>query len=176
MLQIKSLQGLSTLVLGLGLAGSNFMVISLLGENSNVPDLHHLATTENSSSQLRYIKNKDGAIEISMRHNMNDPKLSLHTTETSSPTWQGKVKTTYIHKELLPHTPNNFLTDEYIACIKNKGSAESQGEIVGGALITSTPASSFLSNIPIVGWLANSIANKKASSLGKEIGGDFVDC
>ena len=176
MIQFKSLQGLSTLVLGLGLAGSNFMVINLLGNNNSIPNLNHLATTENSSSQMRYIKNKDGAIEISMSHNMNDPKLSLHTSESSSPSWGGKTKTTYIHKELLPHSPSNSLTADYIACIKNKGSAESQGEIVGCALITATPASGFLSNLPVVGWLANSIATKKAATAGKNIASSFVDC
>ena len=176
MIQFKSLQGLSTLVLGLGLAGSNFMVINLLGSSNSIPSLNHLATTENSSSHLRYTKTKDGAIKISMRHNMNDPKLSLHKTETSSPSFSGKTKTTYIHKELLPHSPSNSLTADYIACIKNKGSAETQGEIVGGALITSTPASGFLSNLPVVGWLANSIATKKAATAGKNIASSFVDC
>ena len=61
-------------------------------------------------------------------------------------------------------------------CIKDKGSAEGQGEIVGQSLITSTPASNFLTGIPIVGWIANSIAVKKAGQAGKNIAGDFVDC
>ena len=61
-------------------------------------------------------------------------------------------------------------------CIKNKGSAESNGEIVGASLVTATPAASTLSNIPIIGWIASAVAVKKAGQLGKDIGGDFVDC
>jgi len=33
-----------------------------------------------------------------------------------------------------------------------------------------------LSNIPIIGWIASAVAVKKAGQLGKDIGGDFVDC
>ena len=50
------------------------------------------------------------------------------------------------------------------------------GEIVGTSLVTATPAASTLSNIPIIGWIASAVAVKKAGQLGKDIGGDFVDC
>ena len=163
-------------LLGLGLIGSNLFSLTLLSNSSKdgIPDLARLQTTENSASQLRYNRSESGDLEVVVTHNMHQPKTTLFSSEKTK--WNGK--TDYSRKEYIAHHPvdNARLTAEYLQCIKDKGSAESQGEIVGGALITSTPASSVLSNIPIVGWLANSIANKKASSLGREIGGDFVDC
>ena len=163
-------------LLGIGLISSNLMSLTLLSNASKdgIPDLARLQTTENSASQLRYNRSESGDLEVVVTHNMHQPKTTLHSTEKTR--WNGK--TDYTRKEYIAHHPVDSarLTSEYLACIKNKGSAESQGEIVGGALITSTPASGFLSNIPIVGWLANSVATKKASQIGKNIGGDFVDC
>ena len=105
---------------------------------------------------------------------MHQPKTVLFSSENSK--WNGK--TDYHRKEYIAHHPvdNAKLTSAYLQCIKDKGSAESQGEIVGGALISSTPASGFLSNLPVVGWLANSVAQRKASQIGKDIASDFVDC
>ena len=161
-------------LLGLGLIGSNFFSLSLLSKaNNGIPDLARLATTENSASQVRYTKDGD-KLEVMVRHNMHSPKTVMFSTQKEK--WSGK--TDFSHKEYIAHHPvdNAKLTSAYLQCIKDKGSAESQGEIVGGALISSTPASGFLSNIPIVGWLANSVATKKAEQIGKNIGGDFVDC
>jgi len=122
---------------------------------------------------MRY--SKDGEkLDLTITHNMHQPKTVLFSSENSK--WNGK--TDYVRKEYIAHHPvdNARLTSEYLQCIKNKGSAESQGEIVGGALISSTPASGFLSNLPVVGWLANSVAQRKASQIGKDIASDFVDC
>jgi len=155
-------------LLGLGLIGQSFFSMSLLSKSGgSAPfDLARLATTENSASQMRY--SKDGEkLDLTITHNMHSPRTTLFSSEKTK--WNGK--TDYVRKE-----DSARLTSEYLQCIKNKGSAESQGEIVGGALITSTPASGFLSGLPVVGWLANSIATKKASQIGKNIGGDFVDC
>ena len=77
---------------------------------------------------------------------------------------------------LTPFSTAASIAANYLQCIKNKGSAESQGEIVGTSLVTATPAASTLSGIPVVGWIASALATKKAAQLGKEIGGDFVDC
>ena len=163
-----------TLLLSAGLIGSNFFSLTLLSKSgSSIPDLARLATTENSASQLRYKKNGED-LDLTITHNMHQPKTVLFSSEKSK--WNGK--TDYTRKEYIAHHPvdNAKLTSAYLQCIKDKGSAESQGEIVGGALISSTPASGFLSGLPIVGWLANSVAQKKSESLGKEIGGSFVDC
>ena len=163
-------------LLGIGLISSNLMSLTLLSNSSKdgIPDLSRLQTTENSASQLRYNRSESGDLEVVVTHNMHQPKTSLHSTETTG--WNNK--TNYTRKEYIAHHPvdNAKLTSAYLQCIKDKGSAESQGEIVGGALITSTPASGFLSSLPVVGWLANSVAQKKSESLGKEIGGSFVDC
>ena len=109
-----------------------------------------------------------------MTLNMHSPKTTLFSTEKTK--WHGK--TDYTRREYIAHHPvdNARLTSEYLACIKNKGSAESQGEIVGTSLVTATPAASTLSGIPVIGWIASALAVKKAGQLGKEIGSDFVDC
>jgi len=161
-------------LLGLGLIGSNFFSLSLLSKaNNGIPDLARLATTENSASQMRY--SKDGEkLDLTITHNMHQPKTTLFSSEKTK--WNGK--TDYVRKEYIAHHPVDSarLTSEYLQCIKNKGSAESQGEIVGTSLVTATPAASTLSGIPVVGWIASALATKKAGQLGKEIGGDFVDC
>ena len=162
------------LLLGLGLIGSNFFSLVLLSRSGDsLPNLASLATTENSSSQMRYKKDEQG-LEVVINHNMHSPKTVLFSSEKSK--WNGK--TDYTRKEYVAHQPgeNAALAANYLQCIKNKGSAESQGEIVGTSLITATPAASTLSNIPIIGWIASAVTVKKAGQLGKDIGGDFVDC
>ena len=163
-------------LLGIGLISSNLMSLTLLS-NSNkdgIPDLARLQTTENSASQMRYNRSESGDLEVVVTHNMHQPKTTLFSSEKTK--WNGK--TDYVRKEYIAHHPVDSarLTSEYLQCIKNKGSAESQGEIVGTSLVTATPAASTLSGIPVVGWIASALATKKAGQLGKEIGGDFVDC
>jgi len=163
-----------TLLLSAGLIGSNFFSLTLLSKSgSSIPDLARLATTENSSSQLRYKKNGED-LDLTITHNMHQPKTVLFSSEKSK--WNGK--TDYTRKEYIAHHPvdNAKLTSAYLQCIKDKGSAESTGEIVGTSLVTSTPAASTLSNIPIIGWVASAFAVKKASQIGKDIASDFVDC
>ena len=163
-------------LLGIGLISSNLMSLTLLS-NSNkdgIPDLARLQTTENSASQMRYNRSESGDLEVVVTHNMHQPKTTLFSSEKTK--WNNR--TDYVRKEYIAHHPVDSarLTSEYLQCIKNKGSAESTGEIVGTSLVTATPAASTLSQIPVIGWLANALAVKKAGQLGKEIGGDFVDC
>lgn len=163
-------------LLGIGLISSNLMSLTLLSSanKDGIPDLARLQTTENSASQLRYNRSESGDLEVVVTHNMHQPKTTLFSSEKTK--WNGK--TDYVRKEYIAHHPVDSarLTSEYLQCIKNKGSAESQGEIVGTSLVTATPAASTLSGIPVVGWIASALATKKAGQLGKEIGGDFVDC
>ena len=163
-------------LLGIGLISSNLMSLTLLSSanKDGIPDLARLQTTENSASQLRYNRSESGDLEVVVTHNMHQPKTTLFSSEKTK--WNGK--TDYVRKEYIAHHPVDSarLTSEYLQCIKNKGSAESQGEIVGTSLISATPAGSTLSGIPVVGWIANALATKKAGQLGKEIAGDFVDC
>ena len=148
--------------------------MSLLSKaNNGIPDLARLATTDNSASQLRYTKDGE-KLDVVMTLNMHSPKTTLFSSEKTK--WHGK--TDYIRKEYIAHHPVDSarLTAEYLQCIKDKGSAESNGEIVGTSLVTATPAASTLSNIPFIGWVASAFAVKKAGQIGKNIGGDFVDC
>ena len=162
-------------LLGLGLIGQSFFSMSLLSKSGgSAPfDLARLATTENSASQMRY--SKDGEkLDLTITHNMHQPKTTLFSEEKTK--WHGK--TDYLRKEYIAHHPVDSarLTAEYLQCIKDKGSAESNGEIVGTSLVTATPAASTLSNIPFIGWVASAFAVKKAGQIGKNIGGDFVNC
>ena len=163
-------------LLGIGLISSNLMSLTLLSSanKDGIPDLSRLQTTENSASQLKYNRSESGDLEVLVTHNMHSPRTTLFSSEKTK--WNGK--TDYVRKEYIAHHPVDSarLTSEYLQCIKNKGSAESQGEIVGTSLVTATPAANTLSNIPIIGWIASAVAVKKAGQLGKEIGGDFVDC
>ena len=161
-------------LLGLGLIGQSFLSMSLLSKaNNGIPDLARLATTDNSASQLRYTKYGE-KLDVMMTLNMHSPKTTLFSEEKTK--WHGK--TDYSRKEYIAHHPVDSarLTSEYLQCIKDKGSAESNGEIVGTSLVTATPAASTLSNIPIIGWIASAVAVKKAGQIGKNMGGDFVDC
>ena len=161
-------------LLGLGLIGQSFLSMSLLSKaNNGIPDLARLATTENSASQMRYTKDGE-KLDVVMTLNMHNPKTTLFSEEKTK--WHGK--TAYVRKEYIAHHPVDSarLTAEYLQCIKDKGSAESNGEIVGTSLVTATPAASTLSNIPFIGWVASAFAVKKAGQIGKNIGGDFVDC
>ena len=163
-------------LLGIGLISSNLMSLTLLSSanKDGIPDLARLQTTENSASQMRYNRSESGDLEVVVTHNMHPPKTTLFSSEKTK--WNNK--TDYVRKEYIAHHPVDSarLTSEYLQCIKNKGSAESTGEIVGTSLVTATPAASTLSQIPVIGWLANALAVKKAGQLGKDIGGDFVDC
>lgn len=163
-------------LLGIGLISSNLMSLTLLSSanKDGIPDLARLQTTENSASQLRYNRSESGDLEVVVTHNMHQPKTTLFSSEKTK--WNGK--TDYVRKEYIAHHPVDSarLTSEYLQCIKNKGSAESQGEIVGTSLVTATPAASTLSGIPVVGWIASALATKKAGQFGKEIAGGFVDC
>ena len=122
---------------------------------------------------MRYKKDEQG-LEVTINHNMHSPKTVLFSSEKSK--WNGK--TDYTRKEYVAHQPgeNAGLAASYLQCIKDKGSAESNGEIVGTSLVTATPAANTLSNIPIIGWIASAVAVKKAGQIGKDIGSDFVDC
>jgi len=163
-------------LLGIGLISSNLMSLTLLSNSSKdgIPDLARLATSRDSASQLRYNRSESGDLEVVVTHNMHKPKTTLFSSEKTK--WNGK--TDYVRKEYVAHRPGGDaeLAASYIQCIKNKGSAESQGEIVGSSLISATPVGSTLSGIPVVGWIASALATKKSAQLGKEIGGDFVDC
>ena len=167
-------------LLSLGLIGSNFGSLLLLSTRpgGSIPfnDLSRLATTENSSSQMRYTKEGE-KLEVMVSHNMHSPKTVMFTTDKSTPKWHGKVATEFQHEEYIAHHPKRHggLSAEQIQCYIEKGSASSKGEIFGTSVVTATPVASSLSGIPIIGWLAGALAVKKSAELGKQIGSDFVD-
>ena len=104
------------LLLGLGLIGSNFFSLVLLSKSGDsLPNLASLATTENSSSQMRYKKDEQG-LEVVINHNMHSPKTVLFSSEKSK--WNGK--TDYTRKEYVAHQPgeNAALAASYLQCIK----------------------------------------------------------
>ena len=105
-------------LLSLGLIGSNFGSLLLLSTRPGVSipfnDLSRLATTENSSSQMRYTKEGE-KLEVMVSHNMHSPKTTLFSSEKTK--WNGK--TDYVRKEYIAHHPVDSarLTSEYLQCI-----------------------------------------------------------
>ena len=76
MIQFKSFNGLTSLVLGGGLIATNFMSLSLLArKDSGIPDIAKLSSTPYSSIQIRSEVKSDGAEEWMFHSKQHDPKL-----------------------------------------------------------------------------------------------------
>ena len=76
MIQFKSFNGLSTLVLASGLIASNFMSLNMLAKkDGGIPDIAKLSSTPYSSIQIRSETKPDGAEEWMFNSKQHDPKL-----------------------------------------------------------------------------------------------------
>ena len=78
MIQFKSFNGLTSLVLGGGLIATNFMSLNMLArKDSGIPDISKLSSTPYSSLQIRSETKSDGAEEWSFSSRQHDPKTML---------------------------------------------------------------------------------------------------
>tara|TARA_B100000287_G_scaffold433755_1_gene496263 strand:- start:984 stop:1544 length:561 start_codon:yes stop_codon:yes gene_type:complete len=186
MIQFKSLNGLSTLVLASGLIASNFMSLNMLAKkDGGIPDIAKLSSTPYSSLQIRSEKGADGAEEWTLNSRQHDPKTMLTYTDETSPTFSGKTKTKYTHKEsvaqfaILPRGENGKLTAKQIECIEQASMAKGNAQMISdtGNTMYVTPA---LASLPVVGpvisglWFGQS--RKAAANLGKDISDQWNDC
>ena len=185
MIQFKSLNGLSTLVLASGLIATNFMSLNMLArKDSGIPDIAKLSNTPYSSIQIRSETGADGAEEWSFASRQHDPKTMLQYETSESPTFNGGVKTKHIHKEsvaqfaIYPQGSDGKLTADQIACIEKMAQGRSNGQLIAdSASVQVTPA---IASVPIVGPVLAGIffgqARKQVGSAASELAGQWNDC
>ena len=185
MIQFKSFNGLTSLVLGGGLIATNFMSLNMLArKDSGIPDIAKLSSTPYSSIQIRSETGADGAEEWSFASRQHDPKTMLAYESSEQPTFNGGVKTKHIHKEsvaqfaIYPQGEGGKLTDKQIECIEKMAQGRSNGQLIADAgSVQVTPA---LAGIPIVGPVLAGIffgqARKQVGSLASDVAGQWNDC
>ena len=185
MIQFKSFNGLTSLVLGGGLIATNFMSLNMLArKDSGIPDIAKLSNTPYSSLQIRSEKGPDGAEEWSFASRQHDPKTMLAYESSESPTFNGGVKTKHTHKEsvaqfaIYPKGANGTLTADQIACIEKQAQGRSNGMMIADAAsVQVTPA---IASVPIVGPVLAGIffgqARKQAGETASSIAGQWNDC
>ena len=185
MIQFKSLNGLSTLVLASGLIASNFMSLNMLAKkDGGIPDISKLSSTPYSSIQIRSETKPDGAEEWTFASRQHDPKLKTLIIDDEKPTFNGGVKKKYTHKQdvaqfaIFPKGEGGTLTAKQIECIEKQAQGRSNGQMIADAgSVQVTPA---LAGVPIVGPVLAGIffgqARKQVGNLSSELAGQWNDC
>ena len=182
----KSSSQLLSVVLGLGLIGSNMFSLFILArkDNGGIPtDLASLPNTPYSSVQIRSEKDGDKH-NWSFATKQHDPKTMLAYETSEQPTFSGKIKTKHIHKESLaqavfyPRGEGGKLTQSQIECIEKRAQGANNGQLIAdSASVQITPA---ITGIPIVGPVLAGIffgqARKQAAQIAGDIALDFNDC
>ena len=186
MIQFKSFNGLTSLVLGGGLIATNFMSLNMLArKDSGIPDIAKLSSTPYSSLQIRSETKSDGAEEWTLSSRQHDPKTMLSYETSESPTFNKGVKTKHIHKEsvaqfaIFPRGENGKLSAKQIECIEKSAMAKGNAQMISdtGNTMYVTPA---LASIPIIGPVVSGLwfgqSRKAASKLGENIADQWNDC
>ena len=185
MIQFKSLNGLSTLVLASGLIASNFMSLNMLAKkDGGIPDISKLSSTPYSSIQIRSETKPDGAEEWTFASRQHDPKLKTLIIDDEKPTFNGGVKKKYTHKQdvaqfaIYPQGSDGKLTADQIACIEKMAQGRSNGQMIADAgSVQVTPA---LAGVPIVGPVLAGIffgqARKQVGNAASNLAGQWNDC
>ena len=185
MIQFKSFNGLTSLVLGGGLIATNFMSVNMLArKDSGIPDIAKLSSTPYSSLQIRSEKGADGAEEWSFASRQHDPKTMLQYETSESPTFNGGVKTKHIHKEsvaqfaIYPQGEGGKLTDKQIECIEKQAQGRSNGMMIADA--GSVSVSPAIASVPIIGpvlaGVFYGVARDKVGNVASDIAGQWNDC
>ena len=185
MIQLKSLNGLSTLVLSSGLIASNFMSLNMLAKkDGGIPDISKLSSTPYSSLQIRSETKADGAEEWSFASRQHDPKTMLSYETSESPTFNKGVKTKHIHKEsvaqfaIFPQGEGGKLTDKQIECIEKQAQGRSNGMMIADA--GSVSVSPAIASVPIIGpvlaGVFYGVARDKVGNVASDIAGQWNDC
>ena len=184
MIQFKSFNGLTSLVLGGGLIASNFMALNMLSQKNGIPSIANLPNTPYSSFSIRSNKSADGSEEWSMAQRQHDPKTMLSYEDSEQPTFNKGVKKKYIHKESVaqfityPQGIDGKLTADQISCIEKMAQGRSNGQMIADAgSVQVTPA---LAGIPIVGPVLAGIffgqSRKAVGNLSSDLAGQWNDC
>ena len=185
MIQFKSFNGLTSLVLGGGLIATNFMSLNLLArKDSGIPDIAKLSNTPYSSIQIRSEKKSDGAEEWMFNSKQHDPKLITTIVDNESPKFNGGVKKEYMHKQsvaqfaVYPQGEGGKLTKKQIECIEKQAQGRNNGQMIADAgSVQVTPA---LASVPIVGPVLAGIffgqARKQVGNVASDVAGQWNDC
>ena len=185
MIQFKSFNGLTSLVLGGGLIATNFMSLNLLArKDSGIPDIAKLSSTPYSSIQIRSETKSDGAEEWMFHSKQHDPKLVTTIIDDEKPTFNGGVKKKYVHKQdvaqfaIYPKGQDGKLSAEQIACIEKMAQGRSNGQLIAdSASVSVSPA---IASVPIVGPVLAGIffgqARKQVGNVASDIAGQWNDC
>tara|TARA_Y100001970_G_scaffold52984_1_gene67020 strand:+ start:121 stop:678 length:558 start_codon:yes stop_codon:yes gene_type:complete len=185
MIQFKSFNGLTSLVLGGGLIATNFMSLNLLArKDSGIPDIAKLSSTPYSSIQIRSETKSDGAEEWMFHSKQHDPKLVTTIIDDEKPTFSGGVKKKYVHKQdvaqfaIYPKGQDGKLSAEQIACIEKMAQGRSNGQLIAdSASVSVSPA---IASVPIVGPVLAGIffgqARKQVGNVASDIAGQWNDC
>jgi hypothetical protein len=185
MIQFKSFNGLTSLVLGGGLIATNFMSLNMLArKEGGIPDIGKLANTPYSSIQIRSETGADGGEEWSFNSRQHDPKTMLTYTDSEQPTFNGKIKKNFTHKEsvaqfvIYPKGEGGKLTDKQIECIEKMAQGRSNGQLIAdSASVQVTPA---IASVPIVGPVLAGIffgqARKQVGNVASDVAGQWNDC
>ena len=185
MIQFKSFNGLTSLVLGGGLIATNFMSLSLLArKDSGIPDIAKLSSTPYSSLQIRSETKSDGAEEWTLSSRQHDPKTMLQYESSESPSFNGGVKTKHTHKESVaqfityPQGSDGKLTAKQIECIEKQAQGRSNGMMIADA--TSVQVTPAIASVPIVGPVLAGIffgqARKQVGNAASNLAGQWNDC
>ena len=185
MIQFKSLNGLSTLVLASGLIASNFMSLNMLAKkDGGIPDISKLSSTPYSSIQIRSEVKSDGAEEWMFHSKQHDPKLVTTIIDDEKPTFSGGVKKKYVHKQdvaqfaIYPKGQDGKLSADQIACIEKMAQGRSNGQLIAdSASVSVSPA---IASVPIVGPVLAGIffgqARKQVGNVASDVAGQWNDC
>ena len=183
----KSTSQLVTVILGIGLIGSNFMALTLLAKkDSGIPSIANLPNTPYSSFSMKSTESADGAKEWTLAQRQHDPSKLLEFKTEDRPGFKGNTNT-HIHRETVAQfaqhvnssTNTKGLTQEQIACIKTQAQGESNGKMLAdtGNTMYITPT---LASLPVVGPLLSGLwfgqSRKAAGNLGGSIASDWHDC
>ena len=182
---IKSFNGFTTFLLGLGLVASNFYTLNLLArKDSGIPDIAKLSSTPYSSIQIRSNVGADGAEEWTFASKQHDPKLKSLIIDDEKPTFNGGVKKKYTHKQevaqfaIYPQGEGGKLSAKQIECIEKRAQGKSNGMMIADAgSVQVTPA---IAGIPVVGPVLAGIffgqARKQVGNVASDIAGQWNDC
>ena len=185
MIQFKSFNGLSTLVLASGLIASNFMSLNMLAKkDGGIPDISKLSSTPYSSIQIRSEVKSDGAEEWMFHSKQHDPKLVTTIIDDEKPTFSGGVKKKYVHKQdvaqfaIYPKGQDGKLSADQIACIEKMAQGRSNGQMIADAgSVQVTPA---IAGIPILGPVLAGLvfgqARKQVGNVASDLAGQWNDC
>tara|TARA_B100000902_G_C26922734_1_gene722495 strand:+ start:55 stop:609 length:555 start_codon:yes stop_codon:yes gene_type:complete len=182
----KSTSQLVTVILGIGLIGSNFMALTLLAKKeSGIPSIANLPNTPFSSFSMRSTESADGAKEWTLAQRQHDPRTVLTSIDEEVPSFSGKMKKKYTHKEsvaqfaIYPQGENGKLTAKQIECIEKSAMAQGNAQMITdtGNTMYVTPA---LASLPVIGPVVSGLwfgqSRKAATNLGKDIADQWNDC